>query len=212
MRYVVIMRGYEDRREQYSRTITAAQWRFHHQRLSRPQITTFISHYPAPTRWRKSPHGLPVTWNTYTHLCCMHTLRHLHCRCANQLMCSCVLPPQKKKKKSHLFCLRVFCTAGDVPQHLSFSFKAAFPARGNLWGRPGCFKVCLFDKLWIKCRVGCSKRRSYLRSWLWHCCVWKTEDATRGKNQTKGGFASNRGNTMECCKLTVHLIYRGERG
>lgn len=43
MRYVVIIRGYEDRREQYSLIITASQWRFHHQSLSWPQITTFIS-------------------------------------------------------------------------------------------------------------------------------------------------------------------------
>lgn len=96
------MRGYEDRREQYSQIITAAQWRFHHQRLSGPQITTFISHYPAPTRWRTShPNGLPVTWNTYAHLCSMQTLRHLHCRYANQLICSCVLPPQKNPPKNN---------------------------------------------------------------------------------------------------------------
>lgn len=204
------MRGYEDRREQYSQIITAAQWRFHHQRRSQPQITTFISHYPAPTRWRRSPDGLPVTCHPRACPCRMQTLCYLHRCCANRLICSCVLPqtPPPKKKNRQMLCLRAFCTAGDVPQHLSPSFKAAFPS-GNLWGRTGCFKVCLFDKLWIKCRVGRSKSHSFLRSRHWHCCVRKTEDATRWKSQTKRGFASKRGNTEECCSLSMCLMYRG---
>lgn len=147
-----------------------------------------------------------------SHVTHVHTYPCVCRRCAtcitavmqNRLMCSCV-----HALKRRMFCLRVFCTAGDVSQHLSSSFKAAFPARGNLWGRTGCFKVCLFDKLWIKCRVGRSKSRSYLRSRLWHCCAGKTEDATRGKSQTKGGFASKRGKAAECRNLTVCLIYRG---
>lgn len=75
--------------------------------------------------------------------------------------------------------------------HLSFSFRAAFRARENLWGRTVCFKVYVFDKLRIKSvsqRTTATSPTSFDMNWF-GLRAWKTEDAAHGNRQreTKGG-------------------------
>lgn len=109
------MRGYEDRREQYSQIITAAQWRFHHQRRSQPQITTFISHYPAPTRWRRSPR-----WPSC----------HMSPTCVSVLHADAVSPAPLLCKPVNLF----LCSSTKNPQKTGRCF---------VWGHSALLEMCL---------------------------------------------------------------------
>lgn len=204
------MRGYEDRREQYSQIITAETLKVSSSKTVRATNHHFHLSRSSPNMMKNKPPMALLSHGTRAHICvaCRHSSL---CKPVNVFWSSSTKKKETPPKKP--VCFVWGCSAplemclGICLSHL----RQRFLQERTCGGGPGCFKVCLFDKLWIKCRDGCSKRRSYLRSWLWHRCVWKTEDATREKSQTKGGFASDRGNTVECCNLTVCLICKGER-
>lgn len=163
-----------------SKTVRATNHHFHLSRSS-------------PNTMKNKPPMAFLSHGTRAHICvaCRHSPL---CKPVHVFWSS---STQKKKKNNPKkpVCFVWGCSAplemclGICLSHL----RQRFLQERTCGGGPGCFKVCLFDKLWIKCRDGCSKRRSYLRSWLWHCCVWKTEDATREKSQTKRRICIRQG-------------------
>lgn len=199
------MRGYEDCREQYSQIITAAQWRFHHQRWSQPQITTFISHYPAPTRWRTSPR-----WPSchMSHMC----VSLLHADAASPAsLCKAVnlfyffLLKKKKTTTGRCFdwgrsALLEMWLDISLP-HLNQSFREEETCGGGLLAlKSACLTNCGSSVELVAQRAAATSAVGG--------CAWKTEDARRGKSQTKRGFASKRGNTVECRSPSASFIYR----
>lgn len=193
MCYVVIIRGYEDHREQYSLIITASQWRFHHQSLSWPQITTFISccySLPNPkTRRNKSLMAL------LSHVMCTYiVITRLHVyvmspvsvymgRCARYVNLSLCFPQKAG-------CVVSGCNSALLKvclciclSHLEQCFVLEKTCGGGLFAlKSMCLTNCGSSTESVSQRTTATSPTSFDMNWF-GLRVWKTEDATHGNRQ-----------------------------